>query len=318
MPFQSNTQAASRIAGSDLTVHGLMLAATFLVATSFPIVAAITGGLDSVVLTFIRFALATLLFAPLAAWRHGLPRPGLRDLMRYSLLSVLLVAFFWCMFESLRLTTPLNTAAIFALSPVITAGFAAIMLREKMGLAQRVALPIGTAGAVWVIFRGDPAALMALETGAGDLLFLAGTIALAGYSTLVKVLHRGEPMARMTFWILATGTVWLFLLSQPSLGSVQWTAIPVKVLAGIAYLSVFTTIITFFAFQWSTARIGPTRVVSYTFLNPALVLLIGLAFGEGFPPLAVWPGVVLALAATIVLQSNLTARRQGRRTAAQN
>ncbi|MEM9441832.1 MAG: DMT family transporter [Pseudomonadota bacterium] len=297
-----------------------MLAATFLVATSFPVVAAITGGLDSVVLTFIRFALATLLFTPLVAWRYGLSRPGAYDLMRYSALSVLLVTFFWCMFAALRLTTPLNTAAIFALSPVITAVFAAVLLRERMTLPARLALPIGAVGAIWVIFRGDTAALMALEVGKGDLLFLAGTIALAGYSTLVKVLHRGEPMARMTFWILATGSVWLFLLSLPSLGSVHLAEIPIEVLTGIAYLSVFTTIVTFFAFQWSTTRIGPTRVVSYTFLNPALVLLIGLAFGDGLPRPATWPGVALAMAATVVLQSNLTARnrpvRPGSRKAA--
>ncbi|WP_170403397.1 DMT family transporter [Ruegeria arenilitoris] len=290
---------------SDLPVHGLMLTATFLVATSFPVAAAITGGLDSVVLTLIRFSLATLLFAPIVLWRHGLVFPNATDLLRYGVLSILLVTFFWCMFTALRMTSPLNTAAIFALNPIITATLAAVLLHERMSVSARVALPIGTVGAIWVIFRGDPKAFMALELGTGDIVFLAGTFALAAYGTLIKVLHRGEPMARMTFWILATGSVWLLLLSLPKLGGIQWSAIPFGVFAGIAYLSIFTTIVTFFALQWSTTRIGPTRVAAYTFLNPALVLVIGLAFGGTLPPLATWPGVMLVIVATVVLQSNL-------------
>ncbi|MEM7091275.1 MAG: DMT family transporter, partial [Pseudomonadota bacterium] len=252
--------------------------------------------------------LATLLFAPIVAVRYGIPCPGLRDLLRYSVLSLLLVSFFWCMFAALRLTTPLNTAAIFSLSPVITAAIAAVLLREKMMFSARVALPLGAIGAIWVIFRGDVDALMALRLGAGDLLFLAGTIALATYGTLVKVLHRGEPAARMTFWILATGSVWLSFLALPGLRSVAWAEIPIATYAGIAYLSVFSTIVTFFLFQWSTTRIGPTRVMSYTFLNPALVLIIGLVFADSLPPFATWPGVILAIAATVVLQTNFSVR----------
>ncbi|MCG7521848.1 DMT family transporter [Ruegeria sp. Ofav3-42] len=314
MTLHQNTSRPNVGTGSTFQVHGLMLVATCLVATSFPVVAAITDDLNSVVLTFVRFALATSLFAPLVALRYGIVRPSLRDLGRYGILSILLVTFFWCMFASLRMTTPLNTAAIFALSPVITAVFAAILLGERLTFSARIALPIGTLGAIWVIFRGNPKALLTLEIGNGDLLFLAGTIALASYSTLIKVLHRGEPMARMTFWILATGAFWLFVLSLPSLGNVQWTSIPGNVFAGIAYLAVFTTIVTFFAFQWSTTQIGPTKVVSYTFLNPALVLLIGLALGEGLPPVATWPGAILTVVATIVLQRNIAPRNRTKRS----
>ena len=254
-----------RETASNFYVYALMLLATLLVAPSFPVVAAIAHGLDSVVLTFVRFALATLLFAPLLIWQRRLSIPTFRDLMRYSVLSILLVTFFWCMFGSLQLTSPLNTAAIFALSPVITAVFAAMLLGDKTNGSVRIALVLGAAGAIWVVFRGDLQALVTLQLGAGDLLFLAGTIALSGYSALVKFLHRGEPMVQMTFWTLATGAIWLFLLATPKLGDVQWGEVPHFVYLGVAYLSVFTTIVTFFLFQWSTTRIGPTSVVSYTF-----------------------------------------------------
>ena len=80
--------------------------------------------------------------------------------------------------------------------------------------------------------------------------------------------------------------------------------VPPAVYGGVIYLAVFTTLITFFIFQLSTALIGPTRVVSYIYLNPALVLLIGLGlgFGEPLPPLATYPGLILIVGATVILQ----------------
>ena len=48
--------------------------------------------------------------------------------------------------------------------------------------------------------------------------------------------------------------------------------------------------------------IGPTRVMSYTYLNPVLVLLVGLGFGEALPPVMTWPGLVLVVVATVILQ----------------
>ncbi len=156
-------------------------------------------------------------------------------------------------------------------------------------------------GTLWVIFRGDMGALLAMDLGQGDAIFLAACIAMGCYSPSLKFLHRGEPMARVTFWTLVTGVGWLFLLSAGRLGAVGWTTVPVAVYGGIAYLAVFTTLITFFIFQRSVAAIGPTRVMSYTYLNPVLVLLIGLGFGEPPPALTTYPGLVRIVGATFLL-----------------
>ena len=52
-------------------VHLLMLLCAVLVAGSFPIVAAISHELDPVLLTLLRFLLASFLFAPLIWFRYG-------------------------------------------------------------------------------------------------------------------------------------------------------------------------------------------------------------------------------------------------------
>lgn len=287
--------------------HVLMMVATVLIATSFPVGAAITDGLDSLVLTFLRFALAAMLFAPIVAWRYGLSLPSLGDLVRYAVLSACLVGFFWGMFAALHHTTALNTATIFAMTPALTALVAAVILRERLPASARLALPLGMLGAVWVVFRGDVDALMSLQLGYGDAIFFAATVAMGFYGPLVKRLYRGEPMAQMTFWTLLTGSVWLLALSAPRFASVEWALVPTEVYGGILYLAVFTTLITFFAVQWSSTIIGPTKTVSYTYLNPVLVLGMGLALGDQLPPMMTYPGFVLILSAVCLLQRSKSA-----------
>ncbi|MBT3532468.1 MAG: EamA/RhaT family transporter, partial [Rhodospirillaceae bacterium] len=44
---------------------------------------------------FLRFALATLLFAPYVAWRHGLVWPAAKTLAGYAAIGACLATFFW-------------------------------------------------------------------------------------------------------------------------------------------------------------------------------------------------------------------------------
>ncbi len=278
-----------------------MVVAACLVSTSFTVGAAITRHLDPVVLTLIRFVLAALLFAPLVALRYGLSF-SLSLLLRCSLISGCLVIFFCCMFWALRYTTALNTSVIFALVPSISGGYALLLNDERLGRAHLLALACGLVGTVWVIFRGDPGQLLAMQWNRGDLIFFAGCCAMGLYTPLVKLLHQGEPMAVMTLWVLVTGCLWLLLLSGADLSRVDWGRVPLELWLGVAYLAVFTTIITFFLTQYAVPVLGPTRVMAYSYLYPGLVLVIELALGHGLPPLRVIPGVVVVLAAMFILQ----------------
>lgn len=233
-------------------VHALMVLAAILVSTSFVVGKGIADGLDPAVLTLIRFLLAAVLFAPYIHRRHTLSLPSWQRLRGYATISLVLVAFFWCMFASLRYTSALNTSALFTLVPGISGVYGAVLLRERLGLSRLLALLFGMVGALWIIFRGDLHLLLALAFNRGDLIFLAGCFAMAFYTPLVKLFYRREPMAVMTFWVLVTGVGWLLLLSTPRLLSIPWRHVAPSVWAGIAYLALFSTLITFFLTHFAT------------------------------------------------------------------
>lgn len=284
-------------------VHAQVLLGRALVATSFPVGAAIAHGLEPERLTLLRFALATLLFAPYVAWRHGIAIPSARALAGYAVISACLVAFFWCMFAALRLTTALNASALFTVLPGIAAIYAAILVKERLGKRRLVALVLGAVGALWVVFRGDLGLLLSLGVNKGDLIFLGGLLAMGLYTPLVQRFRRDEPAAVMAFWTMATGTVWLLLLNNGAVFQTDWLAVEGEVLAGIAYLAVFTTIISFFIIQHATLILGPTRVVSYTYLTPAFVVVIDWALGKGLPSAMTLPGIAIIVAVMFIVQS---------------
>ena len=281
-------------------VHLLMLGCALLVAGSFTVGEAIAQGLDPLVLTLVRFLLATLLFAPWIAWQHGL-RVAPSALLRYSVVSAALVSFFWAMFLALRYTTALNTSVIFTLVPGISALYARVLVGERHQ-GRLGALALGAVGALWVIFRGDPGQLLALSWNRGDLIFFGGCLVMALYTPLVRLLHRGESMAVMTFWIMATGCGWLLLACGADLPGVVWSQVEPRVWAGIAYLAIFSTIISFFLSQYAILYLGPTRVMAYSYLYPLLVLVINRALGQPWPEVGVYPGIVLLLLAMVAFQ----------------
>lgn len=294
-------------------IRASMLLSTALVATSFPVSAAVAGALDSRSLTLLRFLLAALLFLPLVLRRHGRAAlPGPRALARYALLSAPLVGFFAAMFEALRTTSPLNTGALFTLAPAFAALFSLLLGGERGGPRRLPALALGVLGALWVLVGGRVEQLRGLAPLPGDGLFLVGTASLGLYSALVRRLHRGEPMEVMTLWTLVTGACWLSLSSPSLLLELAHSRPEPVVLLATGYLALFTTLVTFFLTQRASARLGATATMAFTYLNPALVALLAWPLEGRAPGWASLPGVVLAASAVALLQRPGPSRENAR------
>lgn len=283
-------------------IHALMVLNIILIASSFPVGATITHALPPAVLMFFRFLLAALLFSPFVLVKNGFQLPSLRKTFNYMVISIPLVAFFWCMFESLRYTSLLNTSAMFTLVPTITAVLAVFINKDVIHHNRAVGIFLGTIGAVWIVFRGDLKALLALNLNYGDFVFLIGCLSLGLYNTLIKRLYQNEPMELMTFWVLCWGTLWLFALSWADMDQIDWLSVNKTVFAGIAYLSLFTTLTTFFLAQFSIVRIGAAKVAAYNFLTPVFVILISVVLGmERILPVTL-PGILLVVGAMLLIQ----------------
>lgn len=280
----------------------LMVLAILLAASSFPVAKYITHAMPAPAMMCVRFLLAAAFFAPFVFIKNGWQFPHPKRLLGYLVLSVPLVGFFWSMFESLRFTSVMNTGALYTCVPAITAFYAFLINKEQISKNRFMGLGLGTLGALWIVLKGDISFLMTFNFNKGDVLFLIGCLFMGLYNPLVKKLYRNEPMEVMTLWVLIAGGVLLFLCSFEDLNTIQWLDIEPSVYGGIVYLSLFSTLITFFVMQFCTIRIGATRVASYGFLTPLFVIFLSVLLGLDDISWQVLPGIGMVLVAMFVIQ----------------
>lgn len=282
-----------------------MVVATFLIATSFPVAASLTETIDSIWLTLNRFALASLILLPYVVVKH--PKEMLKSLTsipRYAVISAPLVLFYICLFEALKTTTPIKAAALLTLKPLITFGLGFAFIGERLSSKVIYAFICGFIGSMWILLSQYDGSIFLKQLVVGDPIFLGGVFCFSFYQIIVKQLSRNEPILVMTFWTLTVGSVWLSVVGYEKMIGTEWLEIQPSAVFSMAYLAIFTTLITFYLTQQAIVLIGPTQTSAYTFLNPILTLLISWCLSNAFVSWSVVPGITLTLTSIILLQTN--------------
>jgi drug/metabolite transporter (DMT)-like permease len=289
--------------GTARSGHLAMLAFSALIAGSFSLGGQVANDIAPAALNAVRFALSAAVVGAAIALRGGWGDAGraLAAPWRYGLLGCLFAVYFVTMFEGLKTAPPVSAAAVFTLTPVMSGIFGYLLLRQVMGGRILLALALGAAGALWVIFRADLSALAAFEIGRGEAIFFWGCVAHAFYTPLVRVLNRGEPILVFTFWTLATTALIIGVYGWPEIAATEWATLRPLVWVAILYTAVAASSMTVFLVQFATMRLPSSKVMAYTYLTPSWVLAWELALGQPLPPLLVLGGVGLTIAALLLL-----------------
>ncbi|WP_035260868.1 DMT family transporter [Actibacterium mucosum] len=278
-----------------------MLAFSALIAGSFSFGGRIANLIDPVALTTVRFVIATAIIAAVVAMRGGIRRADLAAPWRYVVIGGLMAIYFVLMFEGLKTASPVSTSAVFTLAPIFAAGFGWLLLRQVTTARMALALTIGGLGALWVIFRADISALLALELGRGEGVFLIGVVAHAAYTPMVRRLNRGESPLVFTLGMLIAALVVLIAYGSDRVMATDWAALPAVVWAVTLYLAVFASATTFVLVQYATLRLPSAKVMAYTYLTPSWVIGWELILGAKPPPTLILAGIALTLVALWLL-----------------
>lgn len=298
------TSVPTTLTSDEIRGHLAMLAFSALVAGSFSLGAIVANDIDPQAITAARFAFATIVMG-MVAWLQGSIRLShFAAPWRFFVLGGLFTIYFVLMFEGLKTANPVSAAAVFTLMPLMSAVFGFLLLRQITTRRMALALGIAACGALWVIFRGDPAAFVALEIGRGEVIYFIGCIAHAFYTPMVRFLNRGEGAAVFTFGMLAAGTVLLGVLSFDKIVATDWLALPLIIWITIGYLTLFSTASSFFMLQYATLRLPSAKVMAYSYLTPAWVILWEIGFGSLLPPAHVLLGIGATIVALLLLLRN--------------
>jgi drug/metabolite transporter (DMT)-like permease len=253
-------------------------------------------------LVFLRTAIAVLLLLPLTLRRAQL-RPLIarwRPLLLYTLIEVTVP--WWLLAEAEQRISSALAGLLVAAVPLIGIVFVRLVGHdEPVDRTRLLGLMVGLVGV---------GSLVGLELGDVDGLAVGAVLLVAvGYAAGPLVLTRWladlPAVGVVTASLAITAVVWVV----PA--ALDWPQhVGAKAATSVVALAAVCTAAAFIIFLALIAEVGPTRATVFTYINPAVAVLLGvLLLDERFT-------VGMAIGLPLVLAGSFLATRRARVTAA--
>jgi len=274
--FGNNTTRVSSLLCSP--VLALTLAALFW-AGSFVVGRALRHDVDPLALTFFRWLISLLVFAPFV-WRDIASHAHvvLREWRLILGLGASGIALFHpLVYVALQHTSATNALLTFSLSPVVILLGASLANRKRPTAWESTGVLLSLAGAVVLITRGDLSEVRSTGFNVGDLWMLAAVVVWAGYSLLLRRRPADLPQLATLVSSIAVALPMLlpFTLLAASGNPLHLT---VPVLLGTFYVAIFGSVIGFLFWSHGVTDLGPARAGQFVHLMPVFGAALAFVF----------------------------------------
>lgn len=286
----------------ELNSHLIIILATFLVGGSFVVSQKLSGIIDPISITLLRFVIASLVLVPIIFFNQNYRKKLIPTFNRAMIISFFYSLFFIGLFKALEYTTALNTGTIFTLVPFITAVFSIFVFNQKISLMSYLVYFIGIIGTSMVVFRGNLELFISLSLNNGDIIFLLAIFSMALYSICMKYFHKeDDELIVLVFMTLFGGVIWMSLSLIIFDIPLNWTKIGSEEFLYIIYLSILATLVTSYLYQRGTIFLGPKKVMAYVYLNPATIIIISYFTIHEEINTFIFIGILISSFATFIL-----------------
>ena len=254
----------------------LLVLTTLFWAGNFNVGRAISGEVPPLGLSFWRWIVAFAILLPFAyrpmkqQWSVMKQNVGL-----VLLLSALGVAMFNSfVYLGLQTTTATNGVLMQSISPILIILLSTIFFGDKANGQQWLGVLVSLVGAGIILVRGDISVLLTLDFNVGDLWILCAVISWAIYTVLLRKL----PQALKGLPFLGYSMLFGILLILPFyvMETLNGRPMPMSstAVAGVAYVSVFASLLAFLFWNNAANRLGANRTGQFIHLIPAFGLTI--------------------------------------------
>jgi drug/metabolite transporter (DMT)-like permease len=156
--------------------------------------------------------------------------------------------------------------------------------RERIAASTLAGLAVAFAGAMLVVTRGEPAAVLGLGAGIGNLYVLASAILFAWFTTRLRPYRDRIASLSLTTATATAGTltvllptylVWLAFGGEPyvTTGADAATALLI-----LAYAAIAPTLLANAFYIFGVSRLGPQRAAAFLYLTPIASAAMAVAF----------------------------------------
>ena len=183
-------------------------------------------------------------------------------------------------FKGLQLSTPINSAVLVTIIPIIVVVISALFLKEKITLNKGLGIFLGFVGAVGLILFGAEARQNAPNIPLGNFLFLINATSYGAYLVVVKkLIEKYHPFTLMK-WLFTIGVVINLPLTLPEAMEIQWSAMPLWVYGSVAFVVIGTTFLTYLFNIFALTQLKASSVGAFVYMQPLVGILFALFAGK--------------------------------------
>lgn len=229
---------------------------------------------------FLRVSGASVLFWVLAAFgpREHIERRDWGRLLLCSLFGMVInmLAFF----KGLELSTPINSAVLMTITPIIVALLSVFLIRERMTWLKVLGIAMGLAGALALIFMSEDTSTNAPNIPLGNSLFILNATSYGLYLILVKkLIGKYHPFTLMK-WLFTLAFFMNLPLTLGEFREINWSAIPASGLGAMAFVVIGTTFLTYLFNVFALTQLKASTVSAFIYGQPVIGILFALLTGK--------------------------------------
>ncbi|WP_421810298.1 DMT family transporter [Flagellimonas sp.] len=191
-------------------------------------------------------------------------------------MSVNMLSFF----KGLQLSTPINSAVLITITPIIVVVLSSLFLKEKITLNKSLGILMGFIGAVGLILFGAEIRQDAPNIPLGNFLFIVNATFYGTYLIVVKTLiEKYHPFTLMK-WLFSLALIINIPITLPEFLEIEWSSMPLWVYGSIAFVVVGTTFLTYLFNVFALTQLKASTVGAFIYVQPLIGILFALTLGK--------------------------------------
>lgn len=229
-----------------------------------------------------RVAGGALAFGILQSFNGGLRLERRGHYLQFALFACLGVIFNQLLFfTGLSLTTATNTSLLAVTIPVFALLVSALIGNDKLTWLKIGGTALAAGGVIYLI---DPTqASFSSTTTRGDILIVLNSLSYGTYIAVSKKLITHYGALKSIAWLFLFASLVNVPIGFVSLQSVETAAVSSNMWLIIAAIVLFPTILAYYWNAWALARLAPSIVAVYVYLQPLIGFILAVFFlGEKF------------------------------------
>ncbi|HXG83722.1 MAG TPA: DMT family transporter [Pyrinomonadaceae bacterium] len=192
----------------------------------------------------------------------------------YSLLGVVLNQLLFI--SGLALTTATNTSLLAVLIPIFALLVGVVLRLDTLSGRKIFGVVLAAAGVVYLI---DPAkASFSSATTRGDFFIIVNCFFYASYIAVSKRLIQHYGALKSMAWLFLFGSIITVPLGAYSMRAVDLANVPSLTWLAIVGIVIFPTILAYYLNAWALARVSPSVVAIYIYLQPLIGFVSAVIF----------------------------------------